>query len=465
MSKEPGYYFFSLRGKYFLYDFLKNIIFEVNETLYSALSKYANGEKGNSNELELIEDFLNAGLLQDFNGNFESDSCKDEIAYLSFAPTYKCNFRCSYCFGEYGEKYIGEKREFTEESLNKMLDHFFNKAFPQAKQYRIDFVSGGEPLLGWDIIKQAMVYFEKHSERTKKPVSVWLCTNASLITDDIIEYLSLHNVSIGISIDGRKEYNDINRIDCNGRGTYDKICEGIALIKRNEKVSKKFKNIWGLCTATNDNCDFVDILNHMKNLGFPNVQIRLIRSEKKYNVEKLLSQYERLACTLFEMFLNEDLTFFRMILNDNDQFGKVLKRVILDHFLLRRCNAGVNKITICPDGTIYPCDSLVGISDCVIGDSRGFNKHKKIYDSVTLKSIPKCSSCDVKYLCGGDCYYNSLLKTGNMFISDDEYCQLQRAIINESIALRYKMQTTNEELYYALFKEVKRKYDYSELFG
>lgn len=344
------------------------------------------------------------------------------------------------------------------------MDYFFLKAFPNSQQYRIDFVSGGEPLLGLDIIKEAVKYIEKYSVSSGKQISMWLCTNGSLLTNEIIEYLSLHNISIGISLDGRKEYNDTARCDIKGNGTYDKICNGISLIRNNKKVSKKFKYIWGLCTATNDNCDFVDILNHMNELGFQNVQIRLIRSGEKYNVEKINVQYDHLSNTLLSMYSQSNLTYFKMILNDNDQFGKVLKRMLLDHLLIRRCNAGTNKITICPDGTIYPCDSLVGFTDFSLGNiNKGWNR--TLYKETTVNSISKCQECDIKYLCGGDCYYNSFMKTGCRFAPDNEFCQIQRHIINHAIVLRYQMQMTNPNLYETFLREVKKKNDYSELFG
>ncbi len=99
--------------------------------------------------------FLGAGLLRSVKVS-EKSLDDEKKAYLSFAPTYECNFCCSYCFAESGNKYVGVQRKFSEENLIEMLDYFFLKAFPNASNYRIDFVSGGEPLLGIDIIKKAI---------------------------------------------------------------------------------------------------------------------------------------------------------------------------------------------------------------------------------------------------------------------------------------------------------------------
>lgn len=463
MNKDNGYYLFSLNGEYYLYDYVGNIIVEVNEELYKTLKEYTQGNGFKDNRI--VKSFLQNGLLQKIDNDFVSfDLKQDEIAYLSFAPTYKCNFRCKYCFGKYGNTYKGIEREFSKDSVEKMLNYFFNKSFPKANHYRIDFVSGGEPLLGFEIIKYAIEYIERYCVSSGKRVSVWLCTNASLLTEEIIEYFSKHNVSIGISIDGRQEYNDANRIDIYGNGTYNQICKGISLIQNSSKSNKKIKNIWGLCTATNENCDFVDMLKHMKMLGFQNVQIRLIRSKGHYDVKKIEYQYSHLVKFLLDKYSEGNLDFFRMILNDNDQFGKVLKRVMLDYFLVRRCNAGINKVTICPDGTIYPCDSLVGIEEFLLGNIDDPNI-KQGYRDITVNSISECKNCEVKYLCGGDCYYNSYMKTGCHLQPDTEFCHIQKNIIQQAIILRYKMQIINEKLYMDFFKEVKMKNDYSEFFG
>lgn len=465
MDISQGYYLFSYRNEYYLYDFQAGVIIQTNNSLYMIIRKYYKNQELRPEEQCLIDDFLACNLLQRINDKIAPDPLENEIAYLSFAPTYNCNFRCTYCFGNHGKKYTGFPREFTNESLQKTLNYFFNDAFPNAKRYRIDFVSGGEPLLGESIIRQTVNYIERKISPYGKKVSLWLCTNASLLTEEIIEWLSTHNVAIGVSIDGRKQYNDAYRVDASGNGTYERICRGIALIKNGKNVSRKTKNIWGLCTATNENCDFIDILEHMESLGFQHVQIRLIRSEKKYNVDRIVSEYTRLADTLFRMFSNNDLKYFRMIINDNDQFGKVLKRVILNHILLRRCNAAVNKITICPDGTIYPCDSLVGEQRFSIGNIYHNMLLNFSYRDVTVDSINRCRTCEIKYLCGGDCYYNSYMKTNSLFEPDPEFCKIQRHIIELSIMLRYKIEKENIELYNILLAEVKRKHDYSELHG
>ena len=462
MSNE--YYLFKKQGRNYLYNSELSTIVELNDNIYDIICRY---EKSNitKDEYKIINSFIECGLLGNINNISDDLSSFNKIAYLSFAPTYKCNLRCAYCFGEYGLKYKNSNRCFDVRSLEKMLNFFFLEAFPTREKYRLDFVSGGEPLMGFDIIKETIRYVENFKRTYNKNVSLWLCTNSVLINEDIIKFLSNHNVSIGISIDGRKEYNDSVRVDINGKGTYDRICSKIQLIKKSTRVSRRFKNIWGLCTATNTNCDFVDILKHMHSLGFEQIQTRLVRWKEGYDIEKIIANYSSLAEFLLEEFKNKKFVYLEMILNDNDQFGKVLKRVMLDIILFRRCAAGQNKITLCPDGSIYPCDSFVGIENFRLGNYLEDNFNSEKYKHHNIDKIDKCSRCDIKYLCGGDCFYNSYIKTGNPNIPDENFCTLQRHIIEEAIFLRYRMQKIDEDSYELLLKRLKRKADYAELFG
>lgn len=460
MKEGVGHYLFSLRDKYYLLDIVGCAIAEIPQTVFKTIQKYDEGHRLDDSEENTIKLLLSTGMLS-WQEDYLLEALDDrKKAYLSFAPTYQCNFRCSYCFGKYGEKYQGNVREFDKVTVVQMLEYFFHQAFPEANQYRIDFVSGGEPLLGMELIKTTVEYCEEFSRKSKKRISIWLCTNGSLLTDDIVEYFEKHKISIGISIDGRKDINDSVRVDSAGKGTYNRICSGI----RCAQQKGKNKNLWGLCTATNDNCDFVDILNHMKELGFNNAQVRLVRGSQKYDLRKILQQYDRLSDFLFGTYVDGDLRFLKMILNDNDQFGKVLKRIMLDHLLVRRCNAGINKITICPDGSIYPCDSLVGMDFCKLGNiAQGWNQ--KLFSEESVETVSKCKSCDIRYLCGGDCYYNSFMKNGCLFSPDDEFCAIQKHIIELSIVLRYHMEQTNASLYNLLVRELKKKNGYFELYG
>ena len=79
--------------------------------------------------------------------------------------------------------------------------------------YHIDFVSGGEPLLNFDIIRQVKEISYILYKETNKPLEMWLCTNGTSFTPEILEFLDKNHINIGISIDGDKNLNDSMRMD------------------------------------------------------------------------------------------------------------------------------------------------------------------------------------------------------------------------------------------------------------
>lgn len=344
--------------------------------------------------------------------------------------------------------------------------HFFcNIAFPEMNAYRIDFVSGGEPLLGLDIIKQTILFAKRFISSTGKNISVWLCTNGSLLSEEICEYLSSQGVSIGISLDGRKEINDINRIDSYGQSTYDIVVEHIHDILSNKKLSKKFRDLWCLSVATDRNNDFIDILKHHRDIGFNNVQIKLVRDTNEMDTGKIIKRYKELKEFLLKEFLKEEFSYLFMILNENDQFGKILKRVMLNEIVDRRCYAGTNKITICPDGTIYPCDSFVGMKEFEIGNVSSEFLDNKEFQKATIYNRTSCNRCGFKYLCGGDCYYNSYINTGSILNPSEDFCHIQKSIIENCIVLCYEMNRSNAKAYQDIIRRIKIRNGYIRIFG
>lgn len=459
---ESSFYVFSYHNGGLLYNYGKGFILELTESIYQVVEKFQN-EKLIIDE-DIISTLQQEGVLTGKSGEVQ-DKVNHSIAYLSFAPVYACNFRCNYCFAKYGSNYTGSPDRFTKKDLEKTLDFFFWRRFPEMSQYRVDFVSGGEPLLGFEIIKMTIDYIKNFTQKTNKKVALWLCTNGYLLDNDICQYLSDNNVSIGISIDGTETEHNKNRVDASGKETYRRIVYNLQNLLNNPRLSRKFKDVWGLAVASNENCDFVQILMEFNRLGIKHAQIRLVRDNDSYNVNKITVEYERLHQFLYGEFCKGCFDYFYMILNDNDQYGKVLKRILLDELLVKRCDAGDNKITICPDGTLYPCDSFVGKDEFCMGKINDRCIKSSILNNIDVFSNKKCTNCNIKFLCGGDCYYNSLVSRGSIWETDDEFCVIQRFIIESCIALRYKMQSCNEELFKKLERGAKMKNEYSRYYG
>lgn len=431
---------FELNNICYLYDFYYDVVIKVTENVKRCYEYILEGNDNYTEfftEYNFLKELIEIGLLI---GEYDVPDYSDKIACISFAPVYGCNFRCSYCFGQYGENYTGVKKMFSVTDMKNVLNVFAKKWFPSAKQYRIDFVSGGEPLLNFELIKETIEYVEEMQKQNMKKFSVWLCTNGSLLNDEICAYLDAHNVSIGVSLDGSRERHNFNRVDINGNGTYDCVVGNIKKILNNKKLSKKFRNLWGLSVISGNNSDVMDKLDHNAKLGLNNIQMKFVRSDKQVlDVRNICHEYYALCEKIFEEFCEGRYDIIQKIANDNDYFGKILKRILLHQVAYRRCRAGVNKITVCPDGTVYPCDSFVGREQFCLGHYTELENIDSIFPNMSVDEREGCKKCQVRYICGGDCFYNSYISNHDVGKPNSQFCEIQKNMIYFCIELKFKM--------------------------
>jgi uncharacterized protein len=377
-------------------------------------------------------------------------------AYISLAPVHNCNLRCKYCFATHGEKYLGKERTFTKEVLEQSLNYLYFSSFKDVKSFRIDFVSGGEPLLAFDVIQNLISVCDRLDKLHDKKTKFWLCTNGTILDEKYFELLNENKFNIGISLDGPQEENDKYRVFDNGVGSYEKASETIQSILQNPNLSRNFKNIWGLVVITSQTQSLVDILKHHKEIGFSRVQMKVVRTTdteltiNEKSIEKLKELYNDLSDFLIENIKNDDIAYFNMFLNDNDYFGKIIRRIILRTIISNRCQAGKNKVSLAANGDLYPCDSFVGNSDLVIGNAIEKHSDPKDICNVFCSGRDTCCGCWDRFVCGGDCFHNSLLKTGDILIPDPMYCDLEKHLIELAVSLLCYLNTEKPNIYNAI---------------
>ena len=176
------------------------------------------------------------------------------IKMLVLSLTGRCNFACRYCYAA-----THDHSNMTEEVAVAAL-----KMAPKDESFILQF-SGGEPLLNFKTLQAAVAYVEEQ----KLPAILQLQTNASLLTDEIAQYLYHHRVAIGVSLDGRPNVNDKLRLKKTGRGATGAILKGIEVLRRNNIAC-------GItCVVTSENVgelngivEFAYFLGNIRKIGF-----------------------------------------------------------------------------------------------------------------------------------------------------------------------------------------------------
>jgi uncharacterized protein len=143
-----------------------------------------------------------------------------------------CNLNCEYCF------YLEKQALFgTEEKYrmpDKVLSAFITNYLTSQPTPVVEFVwQGGEPtLLGIDFFKR-VIDLQRPFAR-QKTITNSLQTNGTLLTDEWCDFLKIHNFMVGISLDGSKEVHDRYRRDHQGKGTFDRVIQGLRLLQKHK---------------------------------------------------------------------------------------------------------------------------------------------------------------------------------------------------------------------------------------
>ena len=89
-------------------------------------------------------------------------------------------------------------------SIAKKAIDFFQEHSTDQNNVTIGFY-GGEPFLEFELIKECVAYAEDKLEREKNRI-IQVTTNATLLTDEIIDYLIFNNFFVTVSLDGLEKF-------------------------------------------------------------------------------------------------------------------------------------------------------------------------------------------------------------------------------------------------------------------
>ncbi len=160
------------------------------------------------------KDYVASEILRNKIASFSSNTLS-----MTIAPTSDCNFACPYCY---------EKHKRQCFMSDDVIDHLvqYVKNYQPCTKFKITWY-GGEPLLAFDEIKKLSEKLVAIQD--KEWIGHSIVTNASLITDDVIQYFKQYKLrSIQISLDGIKEHHDITRrYKHNKCGSFDVIINNI----------------------------------------------------------------------------------------------------------------------------------------------------------------------------------------------------------------------------------------------
>lgn len=153
--------------------------------------------------------------------------------------------------------------------------------------------------MNFEVVKQLVEYGRSLEEANNKKFRFTLTTNGILLDDDILEFANKEMGNIVLSIDGRKEINDLMRPTRNGHGSsYDIIMPKFKKVAE----SRNQNNYYVRGTFTHNNLDFANDVLHLADEGFEQISVEPVVAQptddyaiRPEDVPFICEQYDLLA--------------------------------------------------------------------------------------------------------------------------------------------------------------------------
>lgn len=424
---------------FYLFDVNTNNIVEINETLYNYFDCIVKGIMDHKDisidtkDINTVEKMKKDGLLTGVRKieiehsmtEFLEDMLNNELAHLCLQVTQNCNLRCEYCVfsGSYVNRVHSNKR-MDWKVAKRAIDFLYEHSGNSDNEILIGFY-GGEPILEIDLIKKCVEYAKKLFR--DKDVQFNLTTNATLLNDEIIDYLFQSDFAITISLDGPEEVQDSHRVWIDGSGSFNKVVGNIEKMLAKRKYETSDKVI--LNSVLTDDVDLKSILYFFNNdsrvnqfthqLSLVNDVNLVAEKEKGENNNREVREYE-----IFKAFL---YGVGRIPKDMVSQMASSYVYSVVDGFYNRSigekqlnkahpggpCIPGQHKLFCDVEGNLYPCERVSETSEIMkmgnIYDGFDICAAKRILNvgKVTEDECIKCWAFDFCSQCiafadGGD---------------------------------------------------------------
>lgn len=312
---------------------------------------------------------------------------------LTFAITYRCNYRCIQC-------HIWKKKNKKELNIEEIEK--FVKNYPYFKWINL---TGGEPFLRNDISKIVEIFL-KYSKHVALINTTTNGFNSEIIRKKVLEMLDLnpHLLIVVVSLDGYKELHE--KI----RGIPDSFNNAIKTFVELKKISEKkknFKTFLGYTISPFNVGEFkktyFEVKKEICDLSISHFHFNIYHTSVHYyeNLELLENRRtedykEKLIKEINFIKSKKKANFFNPVCFLEKKYIELSEKYIKSNKTPLPCKAIQSSVFIDPIGNVFPCT----IYNSSLGNLRKFDYNlKKILKKDSTKKLKKhirllrCPNC------------------------------------------------------------------------
>lgn len=371
-----------------VYDLENRVVYEINHDGKLILDHIFNqdGYSFSDSELEYLQSLLNMGILaSQETEHTQYITHPENLKYVWLELTDACNLRCVHCYGDFGYCVTKHEDAMKTTEWKKVIE-----SIAKFKNVGIQFI-GGEPLAYPDFPQLLSYAHECGISR------IDIFTNATLLTDDIIELIRKCNASVRISIYGHNS--EVHDKITGKKGSFEKLSANLAKLS-----SFNIKVKLALIVMKENEIYFDDIVKYLKKLpaGYNGYDVIRNTAPGKKNEHYIFNP------ALLKPRYQSEASFFTSF----EEFYH-------NHYY-NSCWSG--KLSVTANGDVIPC-IFARQSVCGNVKQQSIDEILKGLNSewtITKDSVEVCRDCEYRYACH-DCRPTAYGVTGNYF-SKHERC-------------------------------------------
>ncbi len=340
--------------------------------------------------------------------------------------TQDCNLTCAYC-------YIHKKHvTMPLATADRVIDFIFTNTPPE-EVMDIGFF-GGEPLLHFDLVREITERVKSHPRMGTCPVVFAVITNGTIFNDEIARFIYRNHMQLCVSCDGPAKVQDIYRTFKNGTSSS-------ALVEKNLlQAVQSLPSVLVNSVYRPETAQYLpEVVEYFSSLGIKQMYVNPDYSApwKEKDVAVLTEAFEKIARWYLRQYAEGKPRFVSFI---DSKITVILRGGYRPE---ERCRMGRGEYAFSPEGTIYPCERLIGAGDrnphCIGHINEGIDE-SKLEDLENSRRSPetKCGTCSLRDYCMNWC------ACSNFFSSGDYHRVSPFLCASEQAALRLAWQVLEE---------------------
>lgn len=320
-----------------------------------------------------------------------------------FNPTERCNLDCSYCYIPAAMRRGGGQMDTARllDALERLHD-YFRGHMPDGRLPQVIF-HGAEPLLARDAVFAGI---EAFADRFRFGIQ----TNATLLDDRAVDFLTGHGVGIGLSLDGPvAAIADRTRRRWSGDGVFDHVVRAIDRLDGYPAFNV-------ICTMTTENLPHLTgMVEFLHTRRVPACMLNLTRCTlpgaragrggDDAVARAFLAALERSHQLYRETGRKLVVANFANILIAI--LAPTARRLMCD---ISPCGGGRSFFALAPDGTLFPCSEFIGLPEFAGGNLF----HQPVAEILAspafrrvtgrkVEDVEGCADCPIRHFCGSPC--------------------------------------------------------------